>query len=461
MKLPKDFLWGGSVSAHQTEGAVGPEYGKGPSIYDYLKEKGICNFDQGIDTYHHYREDARLFGELGLNCYRFSISWSRVLPDGEGEINEEGMAFYEDFVDALLENGIEPMVCLYHFDTPLALQKKYNGWLSRETVKAYARYAAIVMERLGGKVKYWIPMNEQNGCPLVGMISSGIKPDHPDFDRLRSQLTHNLALASAWVTENKRTYAPQATVIGMINAGPVYPATCRPEDVRAAQGLSEVYNLELLQLLTRGTYSKSLWRRMERQGILPEAEEGDWELLKRNTVDAVGISYYASKTVSGQNKNADLSRDLLRTFGGGKSAFDPNPYLEATQWGWTVDPEGLRIVLNMIYNRFELPIYVLESGVGVRESLDENKTVEDDYRIDYLRRQIEAVEAACAQDGVDVRSYLTWAPIDILSSRGEMAKRYGFIYVDRDEEGNGDMKRYKKKSFDWYRQVIESNGEKL
>ena len=178
-------------------------------------------------------------------------------------------------------------------------------------------------------------------------------------------------------------------------------------------------------------------------------------------MDAVGISYYASKTVSGQNKNADLSRDLLRTFGGGKSAFDPNPYLEATQWGWTVDPEGLRIVLNMIYNRFELPIYVLESGVGVRESLDENKTVEDDYRIDYLRRQIEAVEAACAQDGVDVRSFLTWAPIDILSSRGEMAKRYGFIYVDRDEEGNGDMKRYKKKSFDWYRQVIESNGEKL
>lgn len=461
MKMPTNFLWGGSVSAHQSEGAVQTEYGKGQSIYDVLKTKGFGDFDNGIDTYHHYQEDAKLFKELGMNCYRFSISWSRIFPEGEGNINEQGLVFYDHFIDSLLEQGIEPMVCLYHFDTPLALQEKYNGWMSRKTVEAFEAYARLLMKRYQTKVKYWIPMNEQNGCPIVGMISSGIKPNDSEFQKIRVQLMHNLAIASATVVKLKKEICPEACVLGMINASPCYPKTCDPKDVLTATKIHYGFNFDLLNLLVKGTYAKTSWAMMKEKDILPDMKENDLNFLKENSVDAIGMSYYASITTDAQHAQIDVSKNTLQTFLGTATAFEQNPYLEATQWGWTIDHIGLRIILNDLYQRFELPIYVLESGIGVRETLNEKNTVEDDYRIDYFAQQIDEVRKAINLDHVDVRSFLTWAPIDILSSHGEMSKRYGFIYVDRTEAELKEMKRYKKKSFEWFSKVIKSNGEIL
>lgn len=461
MKMPDGFLWGGSVSAHQSEGAAEGSYGKGMTIYDEMNRKGFRDFSKGIDTYHHYKEDAKLFKELGINTYRFSIAWSRILPDGEGKVNEQGLQFYDDFIDSLIENGIEPMVCLYHFDTPLALQKKYNGWESRKTVEAFEKYTRIIMNRYKDKVKYWIPMNEQNGCTVVGMISSGIRSDHPQFSKIRNQLMHHLAMASASVVKCKKELCPSSIVIGMINASPCYPVSCRPMDVLEAQRVNNSFNFELLQLLVKGTYTKQHWAQMQGLDILPEMAEGDLSYLKENTVNAIGISYYASLVTGDNHKGIDITANTLNTFLGGTTAFEKNVHLNKTQWGWTIDPVGLRIILNDIYQRYEKPIYVLESGIGVQEELDEKLSVEDDYRISYFSRQIEEVRNAICIDHVDVRSFLTWAPIDILSSQGEMKKRYGFIFVNRTDDDLKDMKRYKKKSFQWYHDVICSNGEFL
>ncbi|EOR26493.1 Aryl-phospho-beta-D-glucosidase BglH [bioreactor metagenome] len=461
MKMPEGFLWGGSVSAHQTEGASGEEYGKGLTIYDYLKSKGFRDFNDGIDFYHNYEDDIKLFKELGINSYRFSVAWSRILPDGEGEINEQGLRFYDRVIDSLLDNQIEPMICLYHFDTPLELQNKYDGWLGRGTLRAYEKYVRILMERYKGKVKYWIPMNEHNGCPLVGLLASEIGPDDSKFDSTRYQLMHNMALASAIVVKCKNEIDPDATVIGMINSSPCYPKTCNPLDILEAQRINESFNFDLLNILVRGQYSKALWRSMDINNLLPNIEDNDLELLKKNTVDCIGISYYASSIASNEKRGINVSRNTLNTFMGKKTAFDKNPYLENTEWGWTIDPLGLRIILKDIYQRYEKPIYILESGIGVNEELDKNMTVEDDYRIEYFKKQIEAVSSSICEDFVDVRSFLTWAPIDILSSQGEMKKRYGFIYVNRTDTDLRDMKRYKKKSFKWFHDVIKSNGEEL
>lgn len=461
MKMPDGFLWGGSVSAHQSEGASQPEYGRGPSIYDYLKKKGFRDFRDGIDVYHHYEEDAKLFKEMGMNSYRFSISWSRVVPEGEGEVNEQGLAFYDRFIDSLLENGIEPIVCLYHFDTPLALQMKYNGWFGRETVDAFEAYTRILMNRYKGKVKYWIPMNEQNGCTVVGMISSGIQPDDPNFQKLRNQLLHNQAIASALVGKCKREIDPEAIIVGMINASPCYPKTCLPLDVLEAQRVNESFNFDLLDIMIKGRYAPATWKRMVQEQTMPEMKEEDLQLLEENTMDAIGMSYYASLVASEDNKGIDISKNLLGTFQGKQTAFEKNPYLGMTQWGWTIDPTGLRVILRELYQRYEMPIYVLESGIGVAEELNEQNSVEDDYRIEYFTKQIEAVRSAICEDFVDVRSFLTWAPIDILSSQGEMKKRYGFIYVNRSDTELLDMKRYKKKSFQWYHDVMASNGETI
>lgn len=461
MVLPKNFLWGGSVSAHQTEGANSQDYGKGPSIYDYLEQKGFGDFSGGIDTYHRFTEDIALFKELGINSYRFSIAWSRILPQGEGTVNEQGLAYYDAFIDALIAADIEPIICLYHFDTPLALQEKYQGWLGRETINAFIEYTRVVMKRYGDRVKYWIPMNEQNGCPLVGLLSLGIGPDHEKFDVIRNQLAHNIAVASAHVHRLAKELVEDSKVISMVVASPAYPKTCNPKDVLVAQDINESFNHSVLSLLVNGEYARGQYRKMEKDNTLPVILEEDMTLLQEQRIDRIGLSYYASITASEENAGIDPSRNTLRTFQGLSSGYAKNEFLGKTEWDWTIDHDGLRVILKDVYNRYNLPIYVLESGIGVIEELDENYTVQDDYRIEYFKNQIQSVKDAVDIDGVDVRSFLTWAPIDILSSQGEMKKRYGFIYVNRNETDMLDLKRYKKKSFAWFNQVIKSNGREL
>ncbi len=461
-ELPENFLWGGSVSAHQTEGGTASDTGKGKSLYDAMEMRtGCADWNTAIDTYHHYREDARLFKELGLKAYRFTIAWSRVLPDGEGEINEKGLAFYDDFIDTLIENGIEPIICTYHFDLPLALQVKYNGWLSRKTVDAYEKYIRILAERFAGKVKYWIPMNEQNAFVALMLLSEGTKSDSPDFMQSQAQLLHHVTMASAILIKMVKEVNPDCCVGGMVNYTPVYPESCAPDDVMNSILTVNEYSFNTLDIFVHGKYPQRLMKLWEENKIVPQMQPGDLELLQKNTVSFLAFSYYSSMVVNGKIGKVSMGDMLLPFILGQKSKLPDNPYLEETQWGWKIDPVGLRISMNQIYARYHVPIFIFENGIGVKEELNSGLTVEDDYRIDYHREHIRQMKLAILEDGVECMGYLTWAPIDILSSQGEMCKRYGFIYVNRTDKEVLDLKRYKKKSFYWFKRVIASNGADL
>lgn len=437
MMFKKDFLWGGSVSSMQTEGASA-EDGKGLSVYDVMPPKeGCSDWKTAIDFYHRYREDIGLFAGMHFNCYRFSVSWSRVFPEGEGKLNEAGLDFYDRVVDELLSKGIEPMICLFHFDMPLALQKKYGGWQGRETVNAFCAYAETIVKHFAGRVKYYIPFNEQNVYPLV----SGAAPEK------WSVVAHHMFLGGAGLVRAVRRFAPDAKVGGMVNYMPMYPATCHPGDVLAAKKCARKYVLQTVDVLTQGAYPSDM--------AAPKMEPGDAEALKAAKYDFIAHSYYCSLTV----KRGESMMDLLLGAYGGKG--QANPYLKKSQWGWAIDPDGLRISVSELWRESRLPVFTIECGLGVDEQADENGYVDDLYRIDYLREHIKALQAAVDEDGVDLMGFLTWGPIDLLSSRGEMRKRYGFIYVNRTDTDLRDLKRSKKRSYDWFRKVIDSNGEDL
>lgn len=458
--FPKGFLWGGSVSSMQTEGAWN-EDGKGLSIYDVMPVKeGHSDWKTAIDFYHRYEEDIRLFAGMGFNCYRFSVSWSRIFPEGEGQVNEKGLAFYDRVVDCLLENGIEPMMCLYHFDTPLALQRKYGDWTSRGMVKAFEAYADLMVRHFAGRVKYFLPYNEQNAYALIfGLMGPDGRPipDPKEVDRRRYQIMHNMLVAGAYMVQAVRKYAPEAKIGGMVNYTPMYPATCDPKDVVAARKAGRAYTGQTLNVFACGEYPLDLLREWEREGTAPVMEQGDLELLKANTYDFAAHSYYFSMPISASMGGFGPAQ-MLSTFTGGLAK---NPYLKASEWGWTIDPDGLRVTVDEIWQETHLPVFTIECGIGVKEEADENGYVDDVYRIEYLRQHIEALKEAVDEDGVDVMGFLTWGPIDILSSQGEMKKRYGFIYVNRTDEDLKDLKRSKKRSYDWFRKVIATNGEEL
>lgn len=452
----KDFLWGGSVSSMQTEGAWN-EGGKGLSVYDVRKPRpGVSDWKVAIDFYHRYKEDIALFAEMGFTAYRFSVSWSRVFPEGEGAVNEEGLAFYDAVLDELLAKGIEPVVCLYHFDMPLVLQQKYGGWRGRETVEAFRVYAETLVRRFGKRVKYYLSFNEQNAAALVSLM--GV----PDAEKAKAaaEIMHHMFLGSAYLHAAVRKYAPHAQVGGMINFTPMYPATCRPADVMAAELMNRSMNFQTLDVLVLGEYPSDLLLKWKEQNAMPEITEGDRVLLQSAKVDFIAHSYYMTIAVSANEDGTIPSTEqmLMQSYlGSGKK----NPYLQQTEWGWTIDPVGLRLAVNQLYTHYHLPVFTIECGIGVNETADENGYVEDDYRIDYFRDHLEQLKLAVEKDGVDLMGFLTWGPIDILSSGGEMRKRYGFIYVNRTDEELLDLKRSKKKSFDWFKKVIASNGEDL
>jgi 6-phospho-beta-glucosidase len=464
--FPATFLWGGATAANQVEGAY-DEGGKGLSIQDVMP-RGIVapraeaatpdNLKlEAIDFYHRYAEDIALFAEMGFGVYRFSIAWSRIFPHGDdAEPNEEGLAFYDRVLDELEKHGIEPLITISHYETPLALSKKYDGWVSRETIGLYERYVRALFTRYGARVKYWLTFNEINSVLHEPFMSGGIftPKEHLTRKDLYQAIHHEL-VASASATKIARELAPEAKIGCMVLAMPIYPLSPSPADMVKVMD-SDHDNLLFGDVHVRGEYPGYFLRKLREEGIELDITDADREVMK-NTVDFVSFSYYMSIADSADpQKQASGEGNIM----GGV----PNPTLEVSEWGWAIDPVGLRIVLNQFWDRWQKPLFIVENGLGARDELveiDGRKTVIDDYRIAYLNDHLVQVGEAL-EDGVNVLGYTAWGCIDIVSaSTAQMSKRYGFIYVDRNDDGTGSLARYRKKSFHWYRDVIRSNGASL
>lgn len=454
--LPTGFLWGNSVSSMQTEGAWN-EGGKGKSVYDIREATELASdWKVATDSYHRYEEDFDYMKQMGMNCYRFQISWSRIIPDGDGEINEEGLAFYDRFIDSLLERGIEPMICLYHFDMPLHLAEEYDGFLSRHVVDAFERYGKLLVDRYKDKVNYWITFNEQNlfGMERTAFRIAGVL--HTEYNEKNLyQIQHNTMVAHARIANYIHETAPKCEIGGMITYTPWYPASSKPEDALAAQLLNDFCNHFFLYTFTYGEYPAALTTYLKKHGWTPKMEENDLEELKSMTSDWIAFSYYASNVVDSDIIPEDAP---VSSFGQGKV---DNPHLERTAWNWQIDPLAFRMMMREMYMRYQLPLFPIENGIGVIEELPENEYIEDDYRIDYHRQHIQAMKDAIVEDGVECLGYLGWGLIDILSSQGDMRKRYGMVYVNRENHDLKDLRRIPKKSFYWMKQVTATNGENL
>ena len=466
MTFPANFLWGGAVAANQCEGAY-DEDGKGWSTQD-LAPKGVVGAItdhptednlklKGIDFYHRYREDIAMLAEIGFSVFRFSIAWSRIFPNGDEETpNEAGLAFYDQLIDECRRHGMEPLVTLSHYETPYHLAKTYDGWCSRKMIDFFKRYVNTVMERYRGKVHYWLTFNEINSILHNPYLSGGILTPKEQLSKSDLyQAIHHELVASALVTKMAHEIDPDNKVGCMVIGIPSYPLTPNPDDVIANME-QDRHNLYFTDVQARGAYPKYLNRYFKENGIQIQMEEGDEEILK-NSVDFISFSYYMSTCgCADPDAHPQVAGNIIPGVA--------NPYLRSSQWGWQIDPKGLRYLLNQFYDRYQKPLFIVENGLGARDELIEKDgvlIVEDDYRIEYMREHLLQVEEAI-EDGVEVLGYTSWGCIDLVSaSTAQMSKRYGFIYVDRNDDGSGTMARYRKKSFYWYRDVIASNGASL
>ncbi len=480
-KFPKGFLFGGATADFQYEGGWN-EGGRGLLTHDFvtngnvsrkrqitlrLKDgtRGSCNWEESVpegavpvmyddeyypnhkavDFYHHWKEDIGLMAEMGFRIFRFSICWSRIYPTGEDETpNEEGLKFYEDVIDECLKYHIEPLITICHDEVPYELAMKYEGWLSRKTIDAYLKLAVTLFERFKGKVKYWLTFNELN---LVnGWVELGIRSAEPQS---HYQAIHHCFVASSLAIKAGHEIMPDAMFGTMFALSELYPATCDPNDVFTCYK-KRMESMYFVDTMTRGkypNYAEEIW---QRKGIRLVFGEHDEEILAKYPLDFVSFSYYTSKIVSTETK-----MDII----GG----DPNPYVkDTTPWGWQIDPIGLRYCLNEVYDRYQKPLFVIENGLGALDEPDENGVINDSYRIDYLKKHLKEIRDAILIDHVDCFGYTMWGNTDLVSrGTGEMKKRYGFVHVDMDDEGRGTLMRRKKASFDWYRHMIETDGESL
>lgn len=467
--FPNGFLWGGATAANQIEGAYA-EGGKGLSIQDVMPhglqtppEDGPTddNLKQvAIDFYHRYAEDIALFAEMGFKTFRFSIAWSRIFPRGdEDEPNEEGLAFYDRVLDELEKYGIEPLVTLSHYETPLALAREHGGWRNREMIDFYLRFATTVFTRYKGRVRYWLTFNEVNAVLHQPFMAGGIDVPRNEISEAELyQAVHHELVASSLATKAAKNISADNQVGCMILAVPRYALSCEPADQRKAQYESQMDYI-FGDIHVRGEYPGYYRRLLQEKGVELSITDADREALK-NTVDFVSFSYYMSVC-----ETADPSKQVSGE--GNIVGGIPNPLLESSEWGWQIDPVGLRIILNDYWDRWQRPLFIVENGLGAKDVLVEapdvegGKTVEDDYRISYINDHLVQVGEALS-DGVDVMGYTAWGCIDLVSaSTAQMSKRYGFIYVDRNDDGSGSLQRYRKRSFDWYREVIASNGAVL
>ena len=472
--FPEGFLWGGATAANQCEGGY-DKGGRGLANVDVIPHgedrfkvivghRKMLDFEdgyyypakEGIKMYEHFKDDIALFAEMGFKTYRLSIAWSRIFPKGDEDTpNEEGLQFYEDLFKECQKYGIEPLVTITHFDCPMHLITEYGGWKNRKLVGFYENLCRVLFNRFNGLVKYWLTFNEINMILHAPFMGAGLLFDEGENKKQAMyQAIHHELVASALATKIAHEINPDTMVGCMLAAGTNYPYTPKPDDVWAALS-ADRENFFFIDVQSRGEYPPFALKQLEREGVVIEMDEGDLELLKENTVDFISFSYYSSRVQSTDPKVNEKTQ-------GNIFASVKNPYLDASEWGWQIDPLGFRITMNILYDRYQKPLFVVENGLGAYDTPDENGYVEDDYRISYLREHIKAMKDAIEIDGVDLLGYTSWGCIDLVSAgTGEMSKRYGYIYVDRDDAGKGTYKRTPKKSFYWYKQVIESNGENL
>lgn len=460
--FPDNFLWGASTSAYQVEGAWN-EDGKGPSVIDMCNHpEGTADFKIASDHYHRYKEDVRLFAEMGLKAYRFSIAWTRIIPEGTGEINEKGIAFYNNLIDELLKYNIEPIITMFHFDLPYALEKK-GGWLNRDTIDAFVQYAKILFENFGEKVKYWLTINEQNTMILhPGAIGTPKGSSLPTKKELYQQ-NHHMLLAQARAMQLCHEMFPKNKIGPALNTTAMYGETCNPLDAIAAHNWESIRCWNFLDAAVCGRYNNLAYSYLKDRGYAPEIDDGDMEILKNAHPDFIAINYYSTATIAAsKNDGTDVSpragdqQIMLGEKGVYRAA--ENPYVGKTKYGWVVDPIGLRMTLRKVSERYNLPILITENGIGSPDVLEKDGTINDDYRIDYIKKHISQLQLAIT-DGVNLMGYCPWSAIDVVSTHQGYAKRYGFIYVDRDEFDLKDLRRIKKKSFYWYKKVISTNGK--
>ena len=462
--FPADFLWGASTSAYQVEGA-NREDGKGPSVQDVKKvPEGTSELDVCADHYHRYKEDIALMAEMGFREYRFSIAWTRILPHGAGEVNPKGIAFYNELIDTCLQYGIEPFVTIFHFDLPAALAEK-GGWSRRESVDEFVNYCRILYENYGDRVKYWLTINEQNMLTLVGE-AIGTARLRKDVSRLKQlyQENHHMLLAQARAMKLLHEMVPGAKIGPAPNISLVYPKTCKPADILAAQNFNAIRNWLYLDMAVRGYYNPLVWAWLEQNDALPDILPGDMEIMKAAHPDFIAFNYYSSSTVEAsdgtEKDRGDRAQKGDRIGVPGQYALTRNGTLPLTQFGWEIDPEGFRATLREVFSRYHLPMMITENGLGAYDKLEPDGSVHDGYRIDYLRDHITQMRLA-VNDGCEIMGYSPWSAIDLISTHEGMVKRYGFIFVNRDEFDLKDMQRYRKDSFFWYKKVIASNGEDL
>lgn len=472
--FPNNFMWGGAVAAHQIEGAYNA-VGKGLSTADVLTAgnqntsreitKGLKEGQyypnlEAIDFYHRYKEDIQLFKELGLKAFRTSINWSRIYPNGDDEMpNEEGLKFYDDLFDELLKNDIEPVITLSHFEIPYALYENYGGFRNKKLIDFFVRYAESVMHRYKDKVKYWMTFNEINNQldtfdELHAWTNSAVLfEEGENKEEVTVQASLNELIASAKAVKIGKHINPDFQIGCMMAYVPVYPYASHPKDVLAASKMME-RRFFYSDVHVRGEIPSYALKRWETEGFDLDYTDEDLKSLKEGTVDYIGFSYYMSTAVTTLD---EVDGQPIRDFPEAKVV--GNPYLDANDWSWQIDPDGLRYTLNTVYQRYNKPLFIVENGMGAYDKLDDDGKIHDDYRVEYLEGHIKAMHEAIDSDGVEVMGYTPWGVIDIVSfGSGEMEKRYGFIYVDKDNQGNGTLERRKKESFAWYQKVIEENG---
>ena len=485
-KFPEGFLWGGATAANQFEGGW-REGGKGLSVSDVARahldadvtnykahntittadiERGLNELDDevnypkrhGSDFYHHYKEDIALMAEMGFKVYRMSIAWSRIYPNGDDEYpNEEGLKFYDDVFDELKKYNIEPLVTMSHYEPPLNIVLNYDGWYSREVIDMFTKYVTTICTRYKDKVKYWLTFNEVDSMIRHPYTTGGLIQDRfpgKNFEEVIIPAMHQLCVASALATKNCHEIIPGSMVGCMLTKLTYYPYTCKPEDVLAAQQkMRSTYAYSDTQVF--GVYPAYLLSHFENNGIHIVKGENDDEIMQRYPVDFVSFSNYSSSSEAGSYEGLqDTPRNTIMAL--------KNPYIPASDWGWQIDPIGLRVSLVDLYDRYRKPLFIVENGLGAKDILTEDKKVHDDYRIEYLREHFKCMSDAIYEDGVELLGYTSWACIDLVSeSTKQMSKRYGYIYVDADDYGRGTYNRYRKDSFFWYKHVIETNGEEL
>ena len=472
--FPTEFLWGGATAANQCEGAY-DEDERGLASVDVIPygedrfkvargeikmlecdDSHLYPAHYGIDFYHRYKEDIKLFADMGLKCFRFSIAWTRVIPDGDGEVCDKGLDFYEAVVDECLKYGIEPLITINHFDAPINLINKFGGWKDARMIDAFLKLCEALFKRLGNKVKYWLTFNEINMLLHLPFMGAGILfEEGEEKNQVLYTAAHHELLASAKAVIVAHKMMPDAMVGCMLAAGQFYPFSCNPDDVYKGME-ADRDNYFFTDVQARGEYPVWALKRMEKANVKLTISEEDKKILKEGTVDFISFSYYSSRCVS-------ADPEVCKNYAKGNAVFASvkNPYLKASEWGWQIDPLGLRITCNTLYDRYNKPLFIVENGLGAKDIIEDGK-IHDTYRIDYMREHIKAMNAVINEDGIPLLGCTFWGIIDLVSaSTGEMSKRYGMIYVDKDDKGEGTYNRLKKDSFFWYQKVIKTLGEDL